>query len=95
MREQVPAALAGERLDRIVAMLGDVSRADAARLIDAGANLRALPLDCDHDAAGFAIESVAGMGVANVLDDRTNKCGDVYIGGRRDFTKDEDRAGGG
>ncbi|MGE0877617.1 MAG: RluA family pseudouridine synthase [Acidimicrobiia bacterium] len=37
MREQVPAALAGERLDRIVAMLGDVSRSDAVRLIDAGA----------------------------------------------------------
>lgn len=34
--EQVPAALAGERLDRIVAMMGDVSRADATAAIAAG-----------------------------------------------------------
>ena len=34
--EEVPAALDGQRLDRIVALVGDVSRADAARTIDAG-----------------------------------------------------------
>jgi 23S rRNA pseudouridine1911/1915/1917 synthase len=34
--EAVPAALAGERLDRIVAIIGDVSRADAAAMIAAG-----------------------------------------------------------
>lgn len=33
----MPAALDGERLDRLVAMLVDVSRADAARLIESGA----------------------------------------------------------
>ncbi len=35
--ESVPAALAGERLDRIVALIADVSRADAATMIDNGA----------------------------------------------------------
>jgi len=34
--EEVPAALAGQRLDRIVALIGDLSRADAARTIAAG-----------------------------------------------------------
>jgi len=34
--EEVPAALAGERLDRIVALIGDVSRSDAALMIAAG-----------------------------------------------------------
>ncbi len=34
--EQVPAALAGERLDRIVALIGDLSRAEAAATIAAG-----------------------------------------------------------
>lgn len=36
LTEQVPAALAGERLDRIVALIGDVSRSDAAKTIKAG-----------------------------------------------------------
>ena len=36
IREQVPAALAGERLDRIVALLADVSRSAAAATIAAG-----------------------------------------------------------
>lgn len=34
--ETVPAALAGERLDRVVALIGDLSRADAAATIAAG-----------------------------------------------------------
>jgi 23S rRNA pseudouridine1911/1915/1917 synthase len=34
--EAVPSALAGERLDRIVALIGDLSRADAAATIAAG-----------------------------------------------------------
>ena len=34
--ESVPSALAGERLDRIVALIGDLSRAQAAAPIDAG-----------------------------------------------------------
>jgi 23S rRNA pseudouridine1911/1915/1917 synthase len=34
--EVVPAALAGERLDRVVAMVADVTRAVAARLVDDG-----------------------------------------------------------
>ncbi len=34
--EAVPAALAGERLDRIVALIGDLSRAEAAATIGAG-----------------------------------------------------------
>ncbi|MEM9517062.1 MAG: RluA family pseudouridine synthase [Actinomycetota bacterium] len=34
--EQIPEALAGQRLDRIVALVADVSRADAARLVDLG-----------------------------------------------------------
>jgi 23S rRNA pseudouridine1911/1915/1917 synthase len=34
--ESVPAALAGERLDRIVALIGDLSRAEAAATIAAG-----------------------------------------------------------
>ena len=34
--EEVPAALDGQRLDRIVALVGDISRSDAARTIDAG-----------------------------------------------------------
>lgn len=36
LTETIPAALAGERLDRIVAMLGDISRTEAAALLDAG-----------------------------------------------------------
>jgi 23S rRNA pseudouridine1911/1915/1917 synthase len=36
IEEQVPAALDGERLDRIVALVGDLSRATAAAVIDAG-----------------------------------------------------------
>ncbi|MFK7918326.1 MAG: RluA family pseudouridine synthase [Ilumatobacter sp.] len=34
--EEVPAALDGQRLDRIVALIGDISRSDAAKTIDAG-----------------------------------------------------------
>jgi 23S rRNA pseudouridine1911/1915/1917 synthase len=34
--EEVPAALDGQRLDRIVALVGDLSRADAAKTISAG-----------------------------------------------------------
>ncbi len=36
IREEIPAALAGERLDRIVALLTDASRSDAAALVAAG-----------------------------------------------------------
>lgn len=36
IEELVPAALAGERLDRIVALIGDVSRSEAAATIAAG-----------------------------------------------------------
>lgn len=35
VREAIPAALAGERLDRLVAMLTGVSRSEAAALVDA------------------------------------------------------------
>ncbi len=35
--EEIPALLAGERVDRVVALLADVSRSEAVRLIDAGA----------------------------------------------------------
>jgi 23S rRNA pseudouridine1911/1915/1917 synthase len=34
--EEVPAALDGERLDRIVALIGDISRADARTVVAAG-----------------------------------------------------------
>lgn len=34
--EEVPAALAGERVDRIVALMTDLSRSDASRLLDNG-----------------------------------------------------------
>lgn len=37
IEEQVPSALGGERLDRIVALIADISRADAASVIEAGA----------------------------------------------------------
>ncbi len=37
MKEVVPAALAGERVDRIVAMIAGVSRAAAGDLVAAGA----------------------------------------------------------
>ena len=36
IHEEIPAALAGERLDRIVALLTDASRSDAAALVAAG-----------------------------------------------------------
>ncbi|NND74426.1 MAG: RluA family pseudouridine synthase [Ilumatobacter sp.] len=36
MVEEVPAALDGERLDRIVALIGDISRADASAVLAAG-----------------------------------------------------------
>jgi 23S rRNA pseudouridine1911/1915/1917 synthase len=36
IREEIPAALAGERLDRIVALLADASRSDAAALVAGG-----------------------------------------------------------
>ena len=35
--EEIPAALAGERLDRIVALVTEASRADAAHLVESGA----------------------------------------------------------
>lgn len=37
MNERVPAALAGERVDRVVALLTDLSRGAVAELVDAGA----------------------------------------------------------
>ncbi len=36
MIEEIPAALAGERIDRVVAMVGGVTRTRAAALVDAG-----------------------------------------------------------
>ena len=36
IRERVPAALAGERVDRVVALVADVSRSAAVAVIDAG-----------------------------------------------------------
>ncbi|MBV9665426.1 MAG: hypothetical protein JOZ37_15765, partial [Actinobacteria bacterium] len=36
MKETVPAALAGERVDRVVAMLTGLTRADVAALVKAG-----------------------------------------------------------
>lgn len=36
IEETIPQALANERLDRIVALILDVSRADAAVLVEAG-----------------------------------------------------------
>jgi 23S rRNA pseudouridine1911/1915/1917 synthase len=36
IEEQIPAALHGERLDRIVALIADLSRSDAAALVAAG-----------------------------------------------------------
>jgi 23S rRNA pseudouridine1911/1915/1917 synthase len=36
VREEVPAALAGERLDRVVSMVAGISRAEASAKIDAG-----------------------------------------------------------
>lgn len=36
VEESIPAALAGERLDRIVALIGDISRSEARGLIAAG-----------------------------------------------------------
>ena len=37
LEETIPAALDGERIDRVVALVGDLSRSVAAKLIDAGA----------------------------------------------------------
>jgi 23S rRNA pseudouridine1911/1915/1917 synthase len=34
--ERIPAALAGERLDRVVALIADVSRSVAVTVIEAG-----------------------------------------------------------
>ena len=40
IREEIPAALGGERLDRVVALLTDISRSDAAALVaDGGAQI--------------------------------------------------------
>ena len=36
-REEIPESLAGERLDRVVALVADVSRRDATMMIEAGA----------------------------------------------------------
>src|SRR5688500_13082439 len=36
MEERIPAALAGERVDRVVAMLTDLPRAEAAALVASG-----------------------------------------------------------
>ena len=36
IEEQIPPALAGDRLDRVVALLADLSRAQSAALIAAG-----------------------------------------------------------
>ena len=34
--EEIPSALAGQRLDRVVSLVAEVSRAEAVRLIDGG-----------------------------------------------------------
>jgi 23S rRNA pseudouridine1911/1915/1917 synthase len=39
VREELPELLAGDRLDKVVALLADISRTDAQRRIDAGAVL--------------------------------------------------------
>ncbi len=45
IREEIPPALVGERLDRIVALLTDASRSDAAALVsDGGARLDGVPV---------------------------------------------------
>ena len=36
IEEIIPAALAGDRLDRVVALLADISRSQSAALIGAG-----------------------------------------------------------
>ena len=36
VEETIPAALDGERLDRIVALIADISRSEARQLIEAG-----------------------------------------------------------
>ncbi|MGD9702057.1 MAG: RluA family pseudouridine synthase [Acidimicrobiia bacterium] len=46
--EEIPSALAGQRLDRVVSIVAEVSRAEAARLIDGGF----VRLDGDTAAAG-------------------------------------------
>ena len=37
IQETIPAALDGERIDRVVALLGDLSRSAVAKLVTAGA----------------------------------------------------------
>jgi len=36
IEEEIPSALAGDRLDRVVALLADLSRAQSAALIEGG-----------------------------------------------------------
>ena len=55
MRAQVPVALEGERVDRVVAMLCDVTRSEAAELVAAGAvrlDDAAVPIRSRRVAAG-------------------------------------------
>ena len=61
--EEIPAALAGERLDRIVALIGEVSRADAAAVIEAGG----VEVDRVRAASG-KVRLAAGQVVAIRLD---------------------------
>lgn len=59
IKARVPAALEGERVDRVIAMLCDVTRADAASLVADGAVLldgKAVPVRSRRVAAGQLLE---------------------------------------
>ena len=58
--EELPPALGGERLDRIVALLADVSRSVAAAVIDAGA------VRVDGDVAGSGKVRLAAGSVVDI-----------------------------
>ncbi len=60
LRTEVPDELAGERADRVVAVLAGVSRAEARRLVEAeAATIGGEPVEPRHRVAGGAVVEVA------------------------------------
>ena len=54
IHEEIPPALAGERLDRVVALVADASRSDAAALVAAGG----VAVDGDKQTAPYTILAI-------------------------------------
>ncbi len=87
--EHHPLVAGADPVDRVhVAVLGLV------RLVDALRDVRRLPVDRDHHAAGLGVEPVLGARVADVLDRVADDRANVDVRLRRDLARDDDEPRG-